>query len=499
MSAERGYVIQNVVGIQIEHIYELAIYGRIAEIEAALQSFSRSARLHDPGALALRSAKAVLTGNAPSGVALLERALHLPESPSSPYLADLLVPHYITSGQIGEASALIEKYREQAEGVLIAAFLAVRAIVAARLGDDVQSREISKQALRLGRALDNPVFGARIMQRTALAAFFRQDYDEAQDRALESARSYEQEGAYRGATVAYSILYLIAQDWAGDPDVARFYAERISICGHRAGDVSMENFGLVAQLNIAAEAGDQRRFGSLRARLLANPVNEQYKERFSYVIAEALSNAWAGRFESARFAITSLKNVEDRSLPERALCHSILAIISVALGNAEEVRRHSRLAISLSSSSGVAEPLYDSRHRRIARLVAAAACFLGGDPTRGRRALSRSFDPDQRFARIISSEGMLENETPALMRGFARMINSARLTARTADVAHGLTPTELVVLRVLPEGQTLSCIASELNKSKKTIERHVGSIYQKLHVSNRAQAIRRARDLGIHA
>ncbi len=46
---------------------------------------------------------------------------------------------------------------------------------------------------------------------------------------------------------------------------------------------------------------------------------------------------------------------------------------------------------------------------------------------------------------------------------------------------------------------TLATIASSLGKSRKTVERQVGNIYAKLHVANRAQAIARARDLGIYA
>jgi DNA-binding NarL/FixJ family response regulator len=45
----------------------------------------------------------------------------------------------------------------------------------------------------------------------------------------------------------------------------------------------------------------------------------------------------------------------------------------------------------------------------------------------------------------------------------------------------------------------LASIATSLGKSRKTVEKQVGSIYTKLQVGNRAEAVRRARDLGIHA
>jgi DNA-binding NarL/FixJ family response regulator len=56
----------------------------------------------------------------------------------------------------------------------------------------------------------------------------------------------------------------------------------------------------------------------------------------------------------------------------------------------------------------------------------------------------------------------------------------------------------LEVLKALPAGMTLATIALSLGKSRKTVERQVGAIYAKLHVANRAQAIQRARDLGLH-
>ena len=128
--------------------------------------------------------------------------------------------------------------------------------------------------------IDNPMVVGRVLARTALAAFYREDFDEAQDRALEAARWYERLESHRNVAMAYSILYVIANDWVGDPDVARFYARRMTMSAHLAEDISIENFGLVAQLGIAAEAGDVRRFRSLRGRLLERPLNEQYHERY---------------------------------------------------------------------------------------------------------------------------------------------------------------------------------------------------------------------------
>jgi DNA-binding CsgD family transcriptional regulator len=239
---------------------------------------------------------------------------------------------------------------------------------------------------------------------------------------------------------------------------------------------------------------------SLRGRILANPMNEQYyRERLSYTISEILALGWAGRFDAARVALTAVRNTEALSLAERALLDALLAITALSTWHVDLARRAARRTISQTSERSSKEPLVDARRRRIARILAAAVCIVLGDSVRGRRALSRSVDPEQRFAAIIGSDGMREEDTPATMRGFAMFFNEAWRAANRARPGHHLTEAELEVLKALPTGMTLATIASSLGKSRKTVERQVGNIYAKLHVGNRAQAIQRARDLGIHA
>jgi DNA-binding NarL/FixJ family response regulator len=54
--------------------------------------------------------------------------------------------------------------------------------------------------------------------------------------------------------------------------------------------------------------------------------------------------------------------------------------------------------------------------------------------------------------------------------------------------AHGLTPRELQVLRLVAAGGTNKVIASKLSLSEKTIDRHVSNILTKLDVSSRTAA-----------
>lgn len=61
----------------------------------------------------------------------------------------------------------------------------------------------------------------------------------------------------------------------------------------------------------------------------------------------------------------------------------------------------------------------------------------------------------------------------------------------------GLTARELEVLGLILEGMSSKEVARMLFVSKRTVEFHLGNIYQKLHVSNRVQAVLQATKLGL--
>jgi DNA-binding CsgD family transcriptional regulator len=484
--------------LTLEQFYNIAAEGRRAEIDAALARFPASERLRDPFAVGLRSMKSVVEGDLPGGLALLQRVVAHCEGRVREYLIDLLVPLLFNTHRLSEAQEALDSSDGSAPE-LAPAFAAARAVLAARQGDDVSSAHFAVGALERGRALDNLTIAGRVIQRTAMAAFYREDFDEAQDRALEAARLFERLEQHRSAAIAYTVLSVISQDWLGDADLARYYARRTTMSAHLAEDAGMENWGVLTQLDIAAVSGDVRRVASIRGRLLANPMNEQYyRERFSYTISEVLAHGWEGRFEAARVGLVALRTAESLTLPERSLCDALLAVVALSTWHVELARRVARRTISQTSERVGNEPLVDTRRRRVARILAAAVSIAIGDAVRGRRALSRSVDPEQRFASIIDTNGMDEEHTPPMMRGFAKFLNAACQAANAARPTHSLTDAEMEVLQALPAGMTLATIALSLGKSRKTVERQVGNIYAKLHVANRAQAIQRARDLGLH-
>ena len=60
-----------------------------------------------------------------------------------------------------------------------------------------------------------------------------------------------------------------------------------------------------------------------------------------------------------------------------------------------------------------------------------------------------------------------------------------------------ISPRELDVLAQLAKGASNKSIARTLDISPNTVKAHVGSLYSKLEVSNRTEAVAQARDLAI--
>jgi DNA-binding NarL/FixJ family response regulator len=61
----------------------------------------------------------------------------------------------------------------------------------------------------------------------------------------------------------------------------------------------------------------------------------------------------------------------------------------------------------------------------------------------------------------------------------------------------GITRQEMEVLKLLAQGMTNRQIADDLDISVQTVKNHTTSIYKKLKVQNRTQAVLVARQMGI--
>jgi len=86
-------------------------------------------------------------------------------------------------------------------------------------------------------------------------------------------------------------------------------------------------------------------------------------------------------------------------------------------------------------------------------------------------------------------------------RGIAKEAHSLAGTSTSieASAAHkaALTPKEIEVLMCIAEGLTTKQISEKLFVSANTIKTHTSSIFSKLNVSRRTEAVRKAMEIGL--
>ena len=156
------------------------------------------------------------------------------------------------------------------------------------------------------------------------------------------------------------------------------------------------------------------------------------------------------------------------------------------------------------------------RSHRLAEALAVEAIALqaAGQTTEALDTLGRSLSlaEPEGFLRIYLNEG---SPMAALLERFRREASDSRLkahasrvlaafdnpfeplpaTAGPGELAEALSGRELEVLRLVVAGLSNREIAEKLIVAEGTVKTHTHSIYQKLGVESRSQAIRRAREL----
>lgn len=107
--------------------------------------------------------------------------------------------------------------------------------------------------------------------------------------------------------------------------------------------------------------------------------------------------------------------------------------------------------------------------------------------------------PDELRAAIRSAHEGQSLMTPSVARKvvdeFARLARLGRVPAEAT--LSGLSKRELEVLRFLSQGASSKEIASRLVLEDGTVRNHLSSIYRKMGVTDRVQAVIRARELGV--
>ena len=146
-----------------------------------------------------------------------------------------------------------------------------------------------------------------------------------------------------------------------------------------------------------------------------------------------------------------------------------------------------------------------------ALLLEAIARDALGDPGAASRALERALDvaePDGLLlpfllyptAELLERQARLRTTHASLIAEILNLLSGHTPAARAKDAAplqEPLSESELRVLRYLPTNLRGPEIAAELFVSLSTIRTHMRNVYAKLGVHSRADAVKRARELGL--
>ncbi|HET6533591.1 MAG TPA: LuxR C-terminal-related transcriptional regulator, partial [Actinoplanes sp.] len=98
---------------------------------------------------------------------------------------------------------------------------------------------------------------------------------------------------------------------------------------------------------------------------------------------------------------------------------------------------------------------------------------------------------------LLSRQNLLSGEHASFITDVLQLMRPAGAPRRVSRPAHELSEREIQVLRYLPTMLTAAEIAGELGVSVNTVKAHMRSIYRKLEVDRRRQAVVRAQKQGI--
>ena len=187
--------------------------------------------------------------------------------------------------------------------------------------------------------------------------------------------------------------------------------------------------------------------------------------------------------EATRLSAAALARIETNALadqPTMALIFAVGALVDARRGAAAEASAHARQAGRLLGFLNEISPWYEAE----ARIVIARALALLDDVAAARAQLAEA-------GRRLRQAG----EAPLLRSWLEQGWKEA--DAATLSGRWPLSPAELRLLRHLPTHLTFREIADESFVSANTVKTQARSIYRKLGVSSRAEAVATARTAGL--
>jgi DNA-binding NarL/FixJ family response regulator len=166
-----------------------------------------------------------------------------------------------------------------------------------------------------------------------------------------------------------------------------------------------------------------------------------------------------------------------------------VVLMDLRMPNVDGVAATLRLAAELPEVKVVVLTTFADDASILSALEAGALGFLTKDAGRKQIALAvRSAAAGQAVLDPIAQTSLLRAAAPAA---------PADAPPAPASLPDDLTPREADVLRAIAAGRSNAEIASELYISEVTVKSHINHLFAKIHVRNRAEAVRYAYDHGL--
>lgn len=497
--------------------FDLLDVGRVDVVLAAVDALDAKTRREDAAVLALRGVAHATKGRPARAEALLRRAL-AQASGNHRFAATVTLRLALLLANRGEdVRELLEPIAADAaqSADIRAEALSLVAAQRALSGDAAAATGAIEAVKTLLPSVDHDIARAKILQRVGVAAVNTGDIDGAQ-RALEEAADLAMElGLFSLASRAYVSLAILTRQHGGDVSEQLRFTEGALGAAERSGDLFDIETALLHKLDIGVRCGDERLSVTTEERL-AKLSGSRLQNNQYVTLARALRQAWQGNFGQSHRILARCRNQLHYQM-ERLQYGALFALLLELDNKREEsLAAASEIWSELRELNG--DGIFERRQRAIALLYGAITRSLQGRFAHADSALGRLDVSDEVIAAISrigqqfldqarqrqnSGSGIVEADLDILgSTGYAEVAILARsvglvLAERFREEPESLSPAERNVLQLLNEGLATKHVAARMGRSVFTIRAHIANAIGKLECHGRAEALAKARLLGI--
>jgi predicted ATPase/DNA-binding CsgD family transcriptional regulator len=365
--------------------------------------------------------------------------------------------------------------------------------LALELGEVDRAEAAAEEGLKLRTQLElEASVAASLLRLLGMTAGIRGDYERDTELARESLALGRE--AEDNLTVVWSLIHLgKVSSVQGDHERAtQFYEEGLALCRESGYTTPLPNFLSALACEFLLQ-GDQERATTVNSEATAL-VRKQGANLGGHArIPGTLERlGWAAllRGDQERAKTWHEENLRvSQKLGNKLMATESLEGLACVVGTKGEAERAAKLfGAAQALREAVGYPQSPSQ-RAVQEPYLVAARSRLGETWEAALAEGRAMELEEAVEYALSEEELSTIASSAAL--------TEQLSAPVSEHPAGLTPREVEVLGLVATGMTNVQVAKELFLSPRTVQRHLGSIYNKLGVSSRVAATRFALEHGL--